>query len=62
LRLYRTTAYWDDAAEWVRYGTNKIRFAAAANVSWNGKRRRVVLDAVDIPDDGWQRIADTQED
>jgi len=65
LKLYRTTCYAlhdsQDAA-WVRYGTDRRRFPAAARESWNGKRRRVTLDVIDIPDDGWQRIADTEED
>ena len=64
MKLYRTTCYkfHGDAVEWVRYGSDRRRFAAAKNVTWNGVSRRVTLDVIDIPGDGWQRIADTEED
>lgn len=64
MRIYRTTCYQvsnPDLIDWVRYGTNKIRYAAAGTTSWHGKRRRVTLEMIEVPEDSWVRVADTEE-
>ena len=56
MKIFRTTCYHiadDQKVAWVRYTTRRVTWAAAKNVTWGGKSRRVTLESADIPDDAW---------
>lgn len=63
MKIYRTTCYSPGGGVgWIRYGTTKVRFSAAKS-SWfydsEPDRRRITLEMVEIPEDAWEMIGDT---
>ena len=64
MKVYRTTSYAPDGMKmWVRYSQGKTQFHSARS-SWYRKYRRgrVTLEQVEVPEEAWELISDTEEE